>query len=105
MANIKDPAFWHRFSVAVHIDEEASTPITMASPGAAKPTDNWLRHQHKKRRRALCIGFLIVLLVCATAAGIGIVIWWLSQNDMFPWQKDGGSKPAAGGSSSSSSNR
>ena len=32
MATIRDPAFWRRFSVAVHLDEEASTRPTMASP-------------------------------------------------------------------------
>lgn len=26
MATVRDPAFWRRFSVAVHLDEEASSP-------------------------------------------------------------------------------
>ena len=36
MANIKDPAFWHRFSVAVHLDEESTgTPMAGGSSGSS----------------------------------------------------------------------
>ncbi|KAI9672370.1 MAG: hypothetical protein M1817_003392 [Caeruleum heppii] len=94
MANIKDPAFWHRFSLAVHLEEQASSPAPVSSEGSngsvsgrsnkSRPTiqhtDTWLDRQHKKRRRALCICWSIGLLLLATGAAVGVVIWWLSRN-------------------------
>ncbi|KAK4941880.1 hypothetical protein LTR66_014755 [Elasticomyces elasticus] len=38
MSGVRDPAFWRRFSIAVHLDEEASLGTgASASPGEKRP--------------------------------------------------------------------
>ena len=54
MATVRDPAFWRRFSVAVHLDEEASspTPSKTLSNTASYPE---LNHTYVPRYRALVL--------------------------------------------------
>jgi hypothetical protein len=47
MAGIRDPAFWKRFSVAVHMDEEKANPAHAngaASPASSRPSE--LKHSY-----------------------------------------------------------
>ncbi|MCJ1476284.1 hypothetical protein MMC13_004950 [Lambiella insularis] len=86
MAAVRDPAFWKRFSMAVHLDEEAatqpSTPTSAKHPDFAR-SESWLERQHKKKTRTrwtLCLsvlGFLcfVTLLV--------LVVVWLSKHGWF----------------------
>ncbi|ERF75357.1 hypothetical protein EPUS_00150 [Endocarpon pusillum Z07020] len=51
MAGIRDPAFWRRFSLAVHLDEEKANPSHThgaASPASLRPE---LKHSHMARTK------------------------------------------------------
>ncbi|RAL11922.1 uncharacterized protein BO97DRAFT_369870 [Aspergillus homomorphus CBS 101889] len=76
MAQNRDPAFWRRFSTAIHLDEEskATTPekeVTLWS-------DNWIKGQERKRRRTILCGFLIFFLTALFVVGVIVVIVWLN---------------------------
>ncbi|PYH53613.1 uncharacterized protein BO96DRAFT_344762 [Aspergillus niger CBS 101883] len=84
MALVRDPAFWKRFSAAIHLDEEAKTET-----GAKKPTiwtDHWIEAQRQKRRRTFICGILIFLIVAIIVAAIVVVILWLKSKN---WLKPG----------------
>jgi hypothetical protein len=107
MANVRDPAFWRRFSVAVHLDEEQNTtPDTKsASSNGSRPpikhtyvlqicddadianthltSESWLDRHHKKQRRTKCIGWLIVLFTVIVVVAIVLVVLWLLKMGMF----------------------
>ncbi|KAK4626620.1 hypothetical protein CLAFUW4_03961 [Fulvia fulva] len=72
MAVPRDPAFWKRFSVAVHEDEETGTQ-------ELKSPDSWLARQNKKKsqRTYCCYGFWIGFLIFI-AAVVAVIIWLLS---------------------------
>ncbi|MCJ1258413.1 hypothetical protein MMC24_006246 [Lignoscripta atroalba] len=89
MAAVRDPAFWKRFSKAVHLDEEASsasTQPTISSPSShleLKHSESWLDRQHKKRRRnyyTMCLFSLLFVLVVALVV---VVLVWLSRHGWF----------------------
>ncbi|KAF7510069.1 hypothetical protein GJ744_007173 [Endocarpon pusillum] len=84
MAGIRDPAFWRRFSLAVHLDEEKANPSHThgaASPASLRPelkhSDTWLERNRKKRSRMVCIGWSVSLSLVVIIAGIVLVILWL----------------------------
>ncbi|KAI5844940.1 hypothetical protein BZA05DRAFT_448145 [Tricharina praecox] len=70
MATVRDPTFWHRFSLAVRMEDLSPT-------GGAKETlesNEWLRRQQTKRRRhkiliAVLGGFVLAVIVA------GVVVW------------------------------
>ncbi|OCK87354.1 uncharacterized protein K441DRAFT_691216 [Cenococcum geophilum 1.58] len=72
MAVVRDPAFWRRFSMAVHLDEEAQT----ARP-ELKHSQSWLARQQAKRSRRTCICWIFWLCFFGLVAGIVIVILYL----------------------------
>jgi len=76
MAVIKDPAFWRRFSVAVHMHEiDAETP----SPDKRIiREDSWLERQRWKKKRTRIVGLLIAILVLAVAGGVAFAVWWFT---------------------------
>ncbi|KZF22445.1 hypothetical protein L228DRAFT_268909 [Xylona heveae TC161] len=78
MALIRDPAFWRRFSMAIHQDEEASIRSPTGSGSYELKQDTWLARQQKKnkRRTILCWAFWILLLLAIGA--VVVVIWLLS---------------------------
>ncbi|KAL1982935.1 hypothetical protein VTN96DRAFT_622 [Rasamsonia emersonii] len=79
MAGVRDPAFWRRFSLAVHMDEEQAR-----SPDREKIiAESWLERQRRKKKRTRIIGCLIALVVLLVAGGVAIVIWWLNKNNWF----------------------
>ncbi|GAB7322203.1 hypothetical protein MBLNU13_g03207t1 [Cladosporium sp. NU13] len=72
MAGVRDPAFWKRFSVAVHMDEEQGEKL-----GAQyKDPDSWLARQNskKKNRTMVCWCFWIFFIAFVTAV-VGVIIW------------------------------
>jgi len=90
MALIRDPAFWRRFSVAVHLDEEAGTHPTMASPSSShelKHADSWLARQRRKKHRRTCICWAFWIIFPLTIAAVVIVIWLLCTHKIG-WHKD-----------------
>ena len=103
MAGVRDPAFWKRFSLAVHMDEEQQgekrgaqlkdqyVPITnpkgnstshLAAPNIETSSantlhrDSWLARQNskKKNRTMVCWCFWIFFLVFV-AAFVAVIIW------------------------------
>jgi len=85
MAAVRDPAFWKRFSTAVHLDEAASqpsTPITSTRP-SLKQSESWLESQHKEKRKnrwTLCLSVLVFVVFITI---IALVLIWLSQHGWF----------------------
>lgn len=69
---VRDPAFWRRFSIAVHLDEEAQAQ-KQAGPDL-KHTESWLERQRQKksRRTLLCWAFWIGFI--ALVAGVVVTI-------------------------------
>lgn len=103
MAGVRDPAFWKRFSVAVHMDEEQQgekrgaqlkdqyvlhhQPEETSTSGLARypnqtsfantsRRDSWLARQNskKKNRTMVCWCFWIFFLVFV-AAFVAVIIW------------------------------
>ncbi|KAK5122972.1 hypothetical protein LTR85_003538 [Meristemomyces frigidus] len=73
----RDPAFWKRFSYAVHMDEEKA-------PEQLKESDSWLARQQRKRsRRAsyICCAFWLCFFLFI--AGVVAVIIWLLKSGVL----------------------
>jgi len=68
--SVRDPMFWHRFSVAAH-DAEAQTALEKI------PTEDWLAHESAKRRRAKIILVLSLcgIVFCIVAAVVVYVLF------------------------------
>ncbi|KAF2418680.1 hypothetical protein EJ08DRAFT_52688 [Tothia fuscella] len=99
MAGIRDPAFWRRFSMAVHLDEErgghAATPnngAVPASPTSTRPSlkhsDTWLDRQNAKKSRRTCICWIFWLCFFCVTAGVVIVVLWLKASGILSGKKD-----------------
>ncbi|KAK4539397.1 hypothetical protein LTR36_010960 [Oleoguttula mirabilis] len=84
----RDPAFWKRFSYAVHMDEEKAPEV--------QQSDSWLgRQQRKRSRRAsyICCAFWIFFLLFI--AGVVAVVIWLLKSGVLKNVKIGGSSETA----------
>ncbi|KAJ9636323.1 hypothetical protein H2201_003483 [Coniosporium apollinis] len=97
MAVVRDPAFWRRFSMAVHMDEEAQTQ-SASSPTRPnlKHSDSWLSRQEKKRSRRTCICWIFWLCFFSFVAGLVIVILWLKTSGVLDNIKVGQQDAAKG---------
>jgi len=84
---VRDPAFWKRFSAAVHMAEEGgvvgpesargSRTNSSTSTFAVKDTNNdWLQKQHKEKRRCRILCVTITLLIIILGVGGGVVAWY-----------------------------
>lgn len=123
MAVPRDPAFWKRFSTAVHMDEEAAQspdfkqihqyvpPLPFPSSHTHIPypllflsdpftdfffshfRDSWLARQQRKSSRRTWVCYGFWISFMIIVAAVVIVIIWLLNNGYF----------AAGGSSSNGS--
>jgi len=85
MAAVRDPAFWKRFSTAVHLEEAASqpsTPMTATRP-PLKHAESWLESQHKKKRKNRWTLGLSVLIFVVFITIIALVLIWLSRHGWF----------------------
>ncbi|GAB7344656.1 hypothetical protein MBLNU457_3139t1 [Dothideomycetes sp. NU457] len=81
MSGVRDPAFWKRFSTAVHLDQEAQSPSSQGSP-AMKREDEWLYRQGRKKRwGCVCWSFWICFFLFA--AIVVVVIIWLIKAGYF----------------------
>ncbi|KAK3690743.1 hypothetical protein LTR37_019009 [Vermiconidia calcicola] len=78
MAGVRDPQFWKRFSVAVHLDEENGQ-----TQHELKHSDSWLARQQRKRSRRTCVCWIFWLCFLAIVAGIVIFIAWALKNGLF----------------------
>ncbi|KAF2224794.1 hypothetical protein BDZ85DRAFT_280015 [Elsinoe ampelina] len=89
MATVRDPAFWKRFSTAVHLnDVESTAGSATSSPTLNKrPTldhqDSWLDRQQKKskKRTMICWLFWIGLLLFS-AIVTAVVIYLIKSGTM-----------------------
>ncbi|KAI6859220.1 hypothetical protein KC343_g4576 [Hortaea werneckii] len=96
MAVPRDPAFWKRFSMAVHMDEEKGAPEYRYVPhfglsyGAGRKysrltrgstrahSDSWLLRERKKKSKRTCICWTFwVIFFIFIAAIVAIIIWLL----------------------------
>ncbi|TVY15192.1 hypothetical protein LARI1_G006435 [Lachnellula arida] len=88
---VRDPAFWKRFSVAVHMAEEGGVGVvepehtrgsrtnsnSSASTFAVKDANNdWLEKQHKEKRRCRMMCVSITLMIIILGVGGGVVVWY-----------------------------
>ncbi|GIZ41925.1 hypothetical protein CKM354_000521000 [Cercospora kikuchii] len=81
MAVPRDPAFWKRFSVAVHQDEEAQAVASAQDPASKQQAQStWLARQQRKssRRTWFCYGFWLIFAIFV-AAIVMVVIWLLKR--------------------------
>jgi len=89
MGLVRDPAFWKRFSAAVHIAEEGgvveperprgsrTNSDSSANTFTVKDADNdWLQKQHKEKRRCRMMCISITLMIIILGVGGGVVAWW-----------------------------
>lgn len=90
MGLVRDPAFWRRFSTAVHLDEESKAPYyatttSIPSPGTPplKRQDSWLARQEGKKRRRTYICWAFWLGFAGLVAGIVIVVLWLKASGVL----------------------
>lgn len=97
----RDPAFWRRFSTAVHLDESShptngtATPIlkplcastsTASSTNHADPEKqavNWLEHERAKQRRNRIMYPLFFISTVALIALVILILVWLSSHGWF----------------------
>ncbi|KAF2198414.1 hypothetical protein GQ43DRAFT_163094 [Delitschia confertaspora ATCC 74209] len=75
---VRDPAFWRRFSVAVHQDEEAQ-----ANRPDLKHTDSWLERQRQKESRRACMCWVFWLCFIAVIAGVVIAMLYLKSRGII----------------------
>ncbi|KAL9091094.1 MAG: hypothetical protein Q9165_005021 [Trypethelium subeluteriae] len=87
---VRDPAFWHRFSVAVHKDEESKGPVyatttTISSPSSPplKHQDSWLGRQEAKKRRRAIICWAFWLAFAGVIVGAVFVVLWLKTSGVL----------------------
>ncbi|KIX07988.1 uncharacterized protein Z518_02642 [Rhinocladiella mackenziei CBS 650.93] len=89
MAGVRDPAFWRRFSMAVHLDEEKATipdarsASTTSSRAPLKHADSWLERNRRKQRRTRIVGWIIAFGFLALIAAIVLVLLWFSKVGPF----------------------
>ncbi|EXJ66630.1 uncharacterized protein A1O5_10301, partial [Cladophialophora psammophila CBS 110553] len=89
MAGVRDPAFWRRFSMAVHLDEEKAnisdtrSNSTASSTRALRHTETWLERNRKKQRRTRILGCTIALGFIVVIAAIVLVLLWFAKVGPF----------------------
>ncbi|PSK60363.1 hypothetical protein C1H76_4257 [Elsinoe australis] len=83
MATVRDPAFWKRFSTAVHLnDVESVAGSNASSPNLSKrPTldhqDSWLAREEKKKKKRTLICWLFWIGILAFSGIVVVVVIWL----------------------------
>ncbi|KAF2755059.1 hypothetical protein EJ05DRAFT_503373 [Pseudovirgaria hyperparasitica] len=76
MAVVRDPAFWKRFSTAVHLDDMSRAEKSQL-PNRER-SDSWLERQNAKKSRRTVICFVFWICFLAVAAGIVVILVWLN---------------------------
>ncbi|KIW30881.1 uncharacterized protein PV07_02573 [Cladophialophora immunda] len=88
-AGVRDPAFWKRFSMAVHLDEEKAnisetrSTSTASSTAPLRHTETWLERNRRKQRRTRIIGCLIALAFIAVIVAVVLVLLWFAKVGPF----------------------
>ncbi|KAF2737701.1 hypothetical protein EJ04DRAFT_510135, partial [Polyplosphaeria fusca] len=72
MAIVRDPAFWKRFSVAVHNDD-ADRAARSQRP-TLKHSDSWLESQLKKKKQRTWMCWAFWLVFAILVAGVVVTI-------------------------------
>ncbi|KAF2274332.1 uncharacterized protein EI97DRAFT_435168, partial [Westerdykella ornata] len=84
--SVRDPAFWRRFSVAVHQDEEAQLRAQAGSDSSARPelkhSESWLEEQRRKKSKRTCMCWGFWLVFAALVAGIVVAVLLLRRKGM-----------------------
>ncbi|GAM85175.1 hypothetical protein ANO11243_031790 [Dothideomycetidae sp. 11243] len=84
MSTVRDPAFWKRFSTAVHLNDIESTG---SDSSAQKPRldhqDSWLYRQEKKKKRRTIICCAFWLGLFGFAAVVVVVVVLLAHAGVF----------------------
>ncbi|KAH8603076.1 hypothetical protein B0O99DRAFT_498474 [Bisporella sp. PMI_857] len=74
MGLVRDPAFWKRFSTAVHRAETFDSEKGAKSPSSfnMKNEDQWLVQQHREKRRCrvICVSITLAVIIVVTAAAV-----------------------------------
>jgi len=80
----RDPAFWKRFSVAIHLEEDKPKSSGASASSYDDPkADDWLEGQRRKERRSCRnICFSVLGLVIFLALVVGVIIW-LARHGFF----------------------
>jgi len=79
---VRDPQFWKRFSVAVHMaevpcdEEKGSQKRSSSSVGSQ---DEWLAQQHKEKRRCRILCVSITTAVALVIVAAAIVGWYFTK--------------------------
>jgi len=111
MANVQDPMFWRRFSMAVHLDEEQQQTQKQAEISSShdpsrmpslQQTQTWLGRERQKKRRRTCICWAFWLCVFALIITVVVVVLCLRANGMLGGAKSGGNIMDSGNGGTSS---
>ncbi|KAK1145009.1 hypothetical protein N8T08_004724 [Aspergillus melleus] len=85
MALARDPAFWRRFSRAIHMDEEAKSS---ENKEGTYNSDTWIQSQRRKSRRSIICGVVLVVLVALLIAAVAVILWYFISHDWLREHKD-----------------
>ncbi|KAF4552742.1 Hypothetical protein D9617_9g025320 [Elsinoe fawcettii] len=94
MATVRDPAFWKRFSTAVHLnDVESVAGSAASSPNLSKrPTldhqDSWLARQEKKKKKRTMLCWMFWFGILIFGAIVTAVVIYLIKSGTFEKLKD-----------------
>ncbi|KAI9707964.1 MAG: hypothetical protein M1820_004383 [Bogoriella megaspora] len=111
MALIRDPAFWRRFSTAVHLDaaskELPSMTTTITSDASStspslKHQDSWLARQQAKKRKRTYICWAFWIGFAAVVVGVVMLALWLEGSGILGKAEAGASATATPSPSPSS---
>lgn len=85
---VRDPMFWKRFSVAIHMsevgpDDEESGKGSVKSGSTVEiksAGDDWLSQQRKEKRRCRCVCISITVLVLIIIAAGAFCGWYFTHH-------------------------
>ncbi|KAF2151789.1 hypothetical protein K461DRAFT_294672 [Myriangium duriaei CBS 260.36] len=81
MSTVRDPAFWKRFSTAVHLNDVESTADS--SRPKLEHQDSWLARQEKKKKRRTIICWAFWIGLFSFVAIVIIVVVLLANAGVF----------------------
>ncbi|KAL4897499.1 hypothetical protein BDV59DRAFT_197789 [Aspergillus ambiguus] len=79
MALVRDPAFWRRFSRAIHLDEEAKAQLS--SSETLLFSDEWIKAERRKKKRHVVCCVMLAIGILVTVVAVVIVLWWFGTHN------------------------